>query len=140
MLHCMFHEGTNTGGAGRDGTGTGGQINSALAANDRIKYYFALLQVAVTQGEGQAAPTLRQERLACGIDDSTLDDVVRATRREGDCYRMPGCAKLLRRVAQELQTMAAPVFAEEALEAAVGAGQAAGSVAAGPCESGRRPD
>ena len=65
----------------------------------------------------QPVSNLRQERLACGIADSSLDQVVaEATReraREGDCYSVPGCAKLLKRVTQELETMAAPVIASE---------------------------
>lgn len=50
-------------------------VNPALAANDRAKYYFTLLQSAAGHA-GQperASPDLRRERLACGIGDSSLD-------------------------------------------------------------------
>ena len=53
------------------------QVNQGLAANDRVKYYFTLLQAAVanaTEADPQAA-TLGRERLACGVDLSHLDDV-----------------------------------------------------------------
>ncbi|HYA18148.1 MAG TPA: hypothetical protein VEF06_11810 [Bryobacteraceae bacterium] len=91
--------------------GRAAQVNAALGANDRIKYCLALLQMAAAQADHpeQTSSTLRAERLACGVDDASLDDLVPAARREGDSYRMPGCAKLLRRVAQELRAMAAPV-------------------------------
>jgi uncharacterized protein Yka (UPF0111/DUF47 family) len=94
--------------------GRAAQVNAALAANDRIKYCLALLQVAAAQADHpeQGSSTLRAERVASGIEDAELDGIATGTRREGDCYRMPGCAKLLRRVAQELKNMAAPVSDE----------------------------
>ena len=46
------------------------QVNAALAANDRLKYYFSLLQMAIAHAEPpqQQSSTLRRERLSCGID------------------------------------------------------------------------
>ncbi|HTA44519.1 MAG TPA: hypothetical protein VK789_18860 [Bryobacteraceae bacterium] len=92
--------------------GLAAQVSAALAANDRAKYYFALLQMAMARADHPELPSsnLRQERLACGIEAPELDDVVGSTRREGACYRMPGCAKILNSVTQELRTMAAPVL------------------------------
>ena len=54
------------------------RLNSALAANDRLKYVFSLLQMALTYAEhpDQPATTLKRERIACGIDDPVLDTVV----------------------------------------------------------------
>jgi uncharacterized protein Yka (UPF0111/DUF47 family) len=71
--------------------------------------------MAIAHGDHPEQPSspLRQERLACGIEEPALDDVVSATRREGDCYRMEGCAKVLKRVTQELRTLAAPVLEED---------------------------
>lgn len=102
---------------GETGLQRSAQLTAALAANDRLKYYFSLLQMAITQADhpDQVAASLRHERLVCGIDDSTLDDVVTATRREGECYHVPACAKILQRVIHDLRAMAAPV-----LEAAPG--------------------
>jgi uncharacterized protein Yka (UPF0111/DUF47 family) len=91
------------------------QVNAALAANDRIKYYLSLLQMAVAHADHPEQPsdTLRRERLVCGIDELSLDDVVSTTRREGNFYRIPGCAKVLDAAAQELRIMAAPAADEQ---------------------------
>lgn len=96
---------------GETDLGLAARVSAALAANDRLKYYFALLQTAMAQADhpDRATSSLRPERLACGIDAPELDDLVHSTRREGECYRAPGCAKILRSVAQELRVMAAPV-------------------------------
>lgn len=86
------------------------QVNAALAANDRIKYYLSLLQMGMTRADHpeQPASSLRRERLACGIDQPELDDVVGSTRKEGGAYRIPGCAKILGSVTQDLRVMAEP--------------------------------
>ncbi len=60
------------------------QIESGLAANDRLKYYLTLLQVARSHADqpDQPASSLKPERLVAGIRDSALDLVVgRHTRR-----------------------------------------------------------
>ncbi len=92
------------------------QIGAALAANDRIKYYFSLLQTAIARADHpeQPADSLRHERLACGIDHRDLDDLVSNAHRENGRYKMPGCAAVLDQIAQDLRTMAAPCaeFAE----------------------------
>jgi len=53
------------------------RLNEALAANDRIKYFFSRLQLALSYAEhpNQPAGTLKRERIACGIDDPDLDTV-----------------------------------------------------------------
>ena len=58
-------------------------------------------------------PRLSGGSLACGVDETALDEVVKAARHEGNCYRIPACAKVLRTVAQDLRTMAAPVVTEQ---------------------------
>src|SRR4029450_11729887 len=52
-------------------------INRALAANDRIKYFLTLLQSARDHANRPDAdpPSLRREREASGVDDSSFDDV-----------------------------------------------------------------
>src|SRR5215472_8022208 len=99
---------------GENALGRAAQVNAALAANDRIKYYLSLLQMAMARADRPEQPstTLRRERLASSIDDPALDEVVSASRREGESYRIPGCAKVLQAVTQELRIMAAPVVAE----------------------------
>ena len=98
---------------GEAGLGRSAQISAALAANDRLKYYFSLLQMALAHSEHpeQPASNLRHERLACGIDDSTLDAVVTETRREGIYFRVPNCNELLQRITQDLRDMATAVSA-----------------------------
>ena len=88
-------------------------LNEALAANDRIKYFFSLLQLALTYAEhpDQPAGTLKRERIACGIDDPDLDTVVAESRMSGKSCRVPGAAKIFARVADDMHLMAAPVLA-----------------------------
>jgi len=88
-------------------------LNSALAANDRIKFVFSLLQMAVSHAEhpGQPAATLKQERLACGIDDPELDGAAAGSHMVGTLCSIPGVSRILRRVADDLRIMAAPLLA-----------------------------
>jgi uncharacterized protein Yka (UPF0111/DUF47 family) len=88
-------------------------VSDALAANDRIKYYFSLLQLAVSHADhpDQAVSGLRRERHAHGIDDASLDDMVESARRREGRYQLPGAARVMRILADEMRTMAAPVIA-----------------------------
>ena len=52
-----------------------GLIGAALAANDRVKYLLTLLQAARLRRWDGALRSLREERLATGIDDVALDRV-----------------------------------------------------------------
>ena len=89
------------------------QINAALAANDRLKYYFSLLQTAILQADhpGQRPDSLERERAAAGIDDRLFDELVANARRENGSYRLRGCTKVFERIEQDLHVMAAPVLA-----------------------------
>jgi uncharacterized protein Yka (UPF0111/DUF47 family) len=88
-------------------------VNAALAANDRVKYLFTLLQMAATQAERPAHPpaTLKRERLASGVADAELDEVIAGARRQGGQVQIPFCRRLLAMIGQEVQAMAAPVLA-----------------------------
>lgn len=90
------------------------QVNAALAANDRLKYCFSLLQIAMAHADHPDQPVnnLRHERLACGIDDLRLDEAIAGSRKQGACYSIPGCAGLLLRITQDLRVMAKPVMAD----------------------------
>jgi uncharacterized protein Yka (UPF0111/DUF47 family) len=90
-------------------------VNAALAANDRVKYAFTLLQSAQAHADHPAQPadTLRRERLACGIEDAALDTLVPAARRQGARLLMPGAAALLARITADMRVMAAPVLAAD---------------------------
>ncbi|MBV6476130.1 MAG: DUF47 family protein [Rhodocyclaceae bacterium] len=89
-------------------------LNGALAANDRAKYFFTLLQTA--QGHADrpdgAAPALRIERQAAGIDDEALDGIVAESRRgEGNLYRIPRVQGICTALYQDLQRMLEPIQA-----------------------------
>ncbi|MCA1973264.1 MAG: phosphate transport regulator, partial [Caenispirillum sp.] len=67
-------------------------LNAALAANDRAKYYFTLLQAAQARADHPDAAfgDLRPERQAAGIEDESFDGIVAASRRgEDGLYRIP---------------------------------------------------
>lgn len=88
-------------------------LNAAIAANDRLKYAFSLLQMAVGYAEhpDQQAMTLKRERVACGIDDPALDNAIAASRMVGKLCHMPGAKRLVVRIADDMRVMAAPVLA-----------------------------
>jgi uncharacterized protein Yka (UPF0111/DUF47 family) len=90
------------------------QVNRGLGANDRVKYYFTLLQTARGHADDPAAPCtdLRAEREAAGVDDPGFDEVVGGSRRKGrDLYLIPGAARLLPLIVEALREMLAPVAA-----------------------------
>jgi hypothetical protein len=89
------------------------RLNAALAANDRLKYAFSLLQMALTYAEhpDQPAVTLKRERIACGIDDPALDSVVSSARMVGKCCRVNGADRIIAGIADDVRLMAAPVLA-----------------------------
>jgi uncharacterized protein Yka (UPF0111/DUF47 family) len=90
-------------------------INAALAANDRSKYYFTLLQSAAMRAQrpDSRVPDLRRERLACGVDDETLDGIVADAFVDGQGrLRIAEGAAVIRALIGEVGTMLAP-FAEE---------------------------
>jgi uncharacterized protein Yka (UPF0111/DUF47 family) len=89
------------------------RLNAALAANDRLKFIFSLLQMALAHAEqpDQPAATLKRERIACGIDDTDLDTVVAGARMIGKSCRVAGAARIVARIADDTRLMAAPVLA-----------------------------
>ncbi|MDR3528955.1 MAG: DUF47 family protein [Rhodopila sp.] len=98
---------------GEHGLQPAASLNAGLAANDRIKYAFSLLQMALAHAEHpeQATVTLKQERIGCGIDDPDLDTVVAASRMVGKSCRVPAAARIVARIADDTRLMAAPVLA-----------------------------
>jgi uncharacterized protein Yka (UPF0111/DUF47 family) len=86
-------------------------VNAALAANDRAKFLFTLLQMAVSRAAhpDQPAADLRRERLACGIEDAALDEVVAGVRAQEGQVTIPNARAVLARLAREVQVMAAPL-------------------------------
>jgi hypothetical protein len=87
-------------------------INQGLAANDRLKYYFTLLQTAYAyvRTPGGHVPDLRNEREAAGISDESLDQVVGASQMvSGGSVHIPGAALILDRVLLDVRRMLDPV-------------------------------
>ena len=88
-------------------------LSDALAANDRVKYLFSLLQMAVSHADHPelSAASLKRERIAAGVDDVSLDDMVTTAQRRPHDYRLPGAANVMQRISNEMRVMAEPVIA-----------------------------
>ena len=96
-------------------------VNRALAANDRVKYRFTLLQAAQAHAERPDAVTssLRAERLAAGVQDGSLDRVVGEAERLGKGrYRVPQSARIVRDAFADVTEMLEPLVAADAQESA----------------------
>jgi uncharacterized protein Yka (UPF0111/DUF47 family) len=87
-------------------------LNEALAANDRVKYYFTLLQTAKSNCDDPVVnlPDLARERRASGVEDDDYDVVVSGSRREQDgSYSIPLVRRLFTSINDDMATMIAPV-------------------------------
>ena len=96
---------------GEEGLSRPAAVNAALAANDRIKFALTLLQMAAAHADQPEQPvaSLQHERIACGINDPSMDNLAEAAHRIGSRYHIPGVARLLERIGADLREMAAPV-------------------------------
>lgn len=86
------------------------RIAASLAANDHVKYYFALLQMARTNADHPIIPTpdLKSERHASHLDSTWLDTVVAETRRVSQGrYDIPHIAEILAHISNAIETMLA---------------------------------
>ena len=88
---------------GETGLSRSGAVNAALAANDRVKYLLTLLQMAAAHADQPDQPpaNLKRERIACGIDEPSLDAFTAAARRQGaatTCRAPPSCWRASRRI------------------------------------------
>ena len=91
-------------------------VHAALAANDRAKYYFTLLQTSASHADRpeERAMSLRHERLACGVADERYDVVVDASARTGEkSYRIPHASDIVRALLGEVATMLRPLEERE---------------------------
>lgn len=94
-------------------------LEKALAANDRIKLCFTLLQAAQrhAQHPEEPAPDLSAELHAVKID--SLQTTIAGSRREADGgLHVPESAKILQLIGDDLAAMRAPLELAEAPEAA----------------------
>lgn len=86
-------------------------VNRALAANDRLKYRFTLLQAARSHARRPDLPfsSLHVERLACGVDSAELDTVVGSASQEDGRYHIPYAAGLVCGIVEDMQEMLLPL-------------------------------
>ena len=87
-------------------------VNQALAANDRVKYRFTLLQTAQAHAERPDVPStrLRSERMAAGIQDSRLDEVIETSLKIGDGrYRIPRAPAIVAEALADVAAMLEPL-------------------------------
>ncbi len=89
------------------------RLADALAANDRLKYYFSLLQAGAARAadpQGPSPPELRAEREAAGVPDAALDAAVAGSAAvPGGGLRMPGLEHVAAAIAGDLEVMLAPI-------------------------------
>lgn len=89
-------------------------LNKALAANDRVKYYFSLLQAAQGHADNpeEQCCNMREEREASGVDDAALDGVVGGSRRaDSGTYHIPYAARIQQCMHAEIAEMLRPLTA-----------------------------
>ncbi|HYM04544.1 MAG TPA: DUF47 family protein [Stellaceae bacterium] len=102
-------------------------LSSALVANERAKYVLALLQLAAGQAEHPqtTAPSLRAEREACGITETSFDRAIAQTEHDGrGNYFIPGLRRLIAVLDDAMGAMIAPLGLagkDDAEAAAIGA-------------------
>ena len=89
-------------------------VNNALAANDRIKYYFTLLQTALARAKEpyREYSNLRVERETAGVPGNQLDGVVLgSTIVKPGVVRIPGAAEIFSEIGKCVQEMIVPLEA-----------------------------
>jgi len=97
-------------------------VNRALLANDRIKYFFTLLQTAQERADHpeRALPTMRTERETAGIETEQYDTVVLGAQRiDEELYSVPFLPDILLGIRDGMEEMIAP-FAAHGREEAQG--------------------
>ncbi len=96
-----------------------GLVNSALAANDRIKYYFTLLQTSREKAENPQLefPSLKIERENAGEEDAKLDRVVSEALKKGsDTYSILFAEEILSKIWGCMNEMLKPLLVAEVTE------------------------
>lgn len=91
-------------------------VNTALAANDRIKYFFTLLQAAQARARNPQGDyrNLRIEREAAGIDDPQFDRVVGDSMPVGGGrYQIPLAAAIIAGIRTCLADMVSPIISRD---------------------------
>ena len=87
-------------------------VNNALSANDRIKYFFTLLQTAQSRAKNpqREFPNLREERETSGIDNPDFDRVVPdSTEISPGMFRIPHAEEIFSEIKKCMNEMSLPV-------------------------------
>jgi uncharacterized protein Yka (UPF0111/DUF47 family) len=90
-----------------------GLINSALTANDKIKYYFTLLQTSREKAENPQLefPSLKTEREDAEVEDEKLDSVVSEALKKGqDTYAIPFAEEIFSSIWDCMDEMLKPLL------------------------------
>lgn len=90
-----------------------GLVNAALIANDRIKYYFTLLQTACGHADhpDREFSSLRIERESADIENPLLDNVVAGTKKSGqDMYAIPSTDEIFEAIRTFMRDMSLPIL------------------------------
>jgi hypothetical protein len=87
-------------------------LQRALAANDRLKFCFTLLQAAENHASHPEDPPLdlKAERIAANLPAGELDAAVALSRREADgALHLGGAARLQQEMLEDIASMSAPL-------------------------------
>ena len=97
------------------------RLQEALAANDRLKFCFTLLQAAESHAEHPQEPALdlTVERRAVQLPAGEFEAAIGESRREaGGALHIPGAARLRQLILDDLSSMYAPLSLARTPEAA----------------------
>jgi len=89
-------------------------VNDALSANDRVKYYFTLLQMSKSHADNPDMDysNLKKERQASGVEGDKLDSVVeRSGKEKGGDYNIPGAQRIYNTIIEDIVKMMDPLKA-----------------------------
>lgn len=87
-------------------------LSTALAASDQVKYLVTLLQAAKVKADHPESPekSLNQDRVASGLGEDDLDEVIGGSRREAeDVYRIPQLERILALAMRNVRSMLEPL-------------------------------
>lgn len=87
-------------------------INEGLVANDRVKYFFTLLQLAKNSVDDPKHEhvDLQKERLICNIDNALFDTVIiQTTKDQKNNYKIPEFALILENIKLNINEMLKPL-------------------------------
>ena len=87
-------------------------VNDALVANDRVKYFFTLLQLAKNSADDPENDhlDLKKERLICNINNTSFDMVIKQTTKdEMNNYKIPELSLIIENIKSNVNEMLIPL-------------------------------